>query len=63
LADVGYQGPITLEPFRRNEHRLGVSLAQWRPPQEDETERLTSSAAHLRNVLSLAQMQTKGIQS
>ncbi len=60
LADVGYDGPITLEPFRRNEHRLGVSLAQWRAPDCDETERLAASGAHLRNVLALAGVQAKG---
>jgi D-psicose/D-tagatose/L-ribulose 3-epimerase len=58
LADVGYDGPITLEPFRRNEHRLGVSLAQWRAPAEDEDGRLAASAAVLRNVLALARQAT-----
>jgi D-psicose/D-tagatose/L-ribulose 3-epimerase len=59
LLDVGYKGPITLEPFRRDEHRLGVSLAQWRAPEGDETARLAASAAHLRNVLALASIRTR----
>ncbi len=62
LADVGYDGPITLEPFRRNEHRLGVGLAQWRAPTEDESGRLAASAAHLRNVLALGRRSTSGVQ-
>ena len=36
LRDVGYAGPIVLEPFRRNDERAGVPLAQWRAPTTDE---------------------------
>ena len=36
LADIGYKGPIVLEPFRRNDERAGVPLAQWRAPTSDE---------------------------
>lgn len=60
LADIRYEGPITLEPFRRNEHRLGVGLAQWRAPTEDESGRLSASAAHLRNVLALGRRSSSG---
>lgn len=55
LVKVGYTGPITLEPFRRNEQRLGVGLAQWRAPTEDQDPQLASSAAFLRAALALAQ--------
>ncbi len=55
LARAGYAGPITLEPFRRNEQRLGVGLAQWRAPSQDQDLQLASSAAFLRAALALAQ--------
>lgn len=51
LKAVNYQGPITLEPFRRDEHRLGVSLAQWRAPAVDESAALARSVALLRATL------------
>jgi D-psicose/D-tagatose/L-ribulose 3-epimerase len=54
LAAIGYAGPITLEPFRRNDERPGVPLAQWRAPTRDEDEDLKSSVAHLRAALGLA---------
>lgn len=55
LVRSGYAGPITLEPFRRREHRLGVGLAQWRAPQEDEDPALAASAGVLRTLLDMAQ--------
>jgi D-psicose/D-tagatose/L-ribulose 3-epimerase len=51
LKAVGYDGPITLEPFRRDEHRLGVSLAQWRAPAVDENAALARSVSLLRAAL------------
>ncbi len=51
LADVGYSGPITLEPFRRTDDRLSVPLAQWRPPAHDEDGDLAHSAGLLRGFL------------
>ena len=42
LAEVDYRGAITLEPFRRTDHRLSVPLAQWRPPAHDEDADLRS---------------------
>lgn len=53
LHQVGYDGPISLEPFRRNDDRFGVPIAQWRPPHEDETGRLVASLHFLRNALAL----------
>jgi D-psicose/D-tagatose/L-ribulose 3-epimerase len=54
LADIGYAGAITLEPFRRTDHRLSVPLAQWRPPTHDEDPDLAYSAALLRGALHAA---------
>lgn len=54
LNEVGYEGPISLEPFRRNDDRFGVPFAQWRPPHEDEGERLAASATFMRSHLTLA---------
>ena len=54
LAEIGYAGAITLEPFRRTDHRLSVPLAQWRPPTHDEDADLAHSAALLRGVLHAA---------
>ena len=51
LADIGYGGPITLEPFRRTDDRLSVPLALWRPPAHDEDADLAKSAALLRGCL------------
>ena len=52
LHDIGYDGPITLEPFRRDEHRLAVPLAQWRAPEKNEDSELAASAEKLRQFLS-----------
>lgn len=54
LAEIGYAGAITLEPFRRTDHRLSVPLAQWRPPTHDEDADLAHSAALLRGALHAA---------
>jgi D-psicose/D-tagatose/L-ribulose 3-epimerase len=54
LADITYTGPITLEPFRRDDHRIGVPLAQWRAPTKDETVELSRSIDYLRAHLTQA---------
>jgi len=54
LVEVGYTGPLSLEPFRRRDERFGISFAQWRPPQENEDESLRASARFLREQLHLA---------
>jgi D-psicose/D-tagatose/L-ribulose 3-epimerase len=54
LAAIRYAGPITLEPFRRDDRRLSVPLAQWRPPARDEDRDLTRSAELLRGLLHAA---------
>jgi D-psicose/D-tagatose/L-ribulose 3-epimerase len=54
LAAIGYTGPITLEPFRRDDERPGVPLAQWRAPHKDEDEALSASIAFLDGALAFA---------
>ncbi|MHB2170130.1 sugar phosphate isomerase/epimerase family protein [Alsobacter sp. R-9] len=54
LHDIGYRGPITLEPFRRDDERPGVPLAQWRAPQKDEDGELAASIAALDAALRFA---------
>lgn len=53
LHDVGYQGPVSLEPFRRDDHRFGVPLAHWRPPAEDESDKLRAGVAFMRAALAM----------
>ena len=43
LRDVGYTGPITLEPFRRDDDRPGIPHAQWKAPQKSEDSELAAS--------------------
>lgn len=54
IHDIGYRGPITLEPFRRDDERPGVPLAQWRAPHTDEDAELAASIAYLEAVLAFA---------
>lgn len=54
LHDIGYTGPITLEPFRRDDERPGVPLAQWRAPTRNEDAELAASIACLDAVLAFA---------
>ncbi len=53
LADVGYRGPITLEPFRRTDERIGTPFAQWKPPMHDEQAELTASCGMIRSLIAL----------
>nr|WP_246663563.1 sugar phosphate isomerase/epimerase family protein [Phyllobacterium endophyticum] len=55
LHEVHYKGPVSLEPFRRNDDRFGVPFAQWRPPHEDESQRLAASAAFIKSHLTLTE--------
>jgi D-psicose/D-tagatose/L-ribulose 3-epimerase len=54
LVEIGYDGPISLEPFRRNDQRVAVPLATWRPPLGDESEPLKAALALIRSTLALA---------
>jgi D-psicose/D-tagatose/L-ribulose 3-epimerase len=53
LAEVGYAGTISLEPFRRNDERIGIPLAQWKPPARDEQPELAASCALIKHLLHL----------
>jgi D-psicose/D-tagatose/L-ribulose 3-epimerase len=57
LHDVGYQGPVSLEPFRRDDDRFGIPIAHWRPPSEDESAKLRDSLSFIRSTLALAEHQ------
>ncbi len=48
LHDIGYRGPVSLEPFRRDDERFGLPIAHWRPPLSDESEKLRQSLALIR---------------
>lgn len=54
LHDIGYAGPIVLEPFRRDDEAAGVTLAQWRAPARDEDAELAASIAYLKAALSFS---------
>ena len=54
LRATGYRGPVTLEPFRRDDERPGVPLAQWRAPDKDEDRELAASIAFLRAAFTFA---------
>jgi D-psicose/D-tagatose/L-ribulose 3-epimerase len=55
LNEIGYRGPVSLEPFRRNDDRFGVPFAQWRPPHEDESTRLRESASFIKSHIVLTE--------
>jgi len=54
LVAVGYEGPITLEPFRRDDVAPGTCVAQWRAPHRNEDEELAASRAFLEAALAAA---------
>lgn len=54
LHQVAYRGPISLEPFRRDDWRVGLPIAQWRAPHEDESEKLRAGLALVKSSLTLA---------
>lgn len=53
LADIGYQGTISLEPFRRTDERIGIPFAQWKPPTRDEQADLTAACAYIKSLIAL----------
>jgi D-psicose/D-tagatose/L-ribulose 3-epimerase len=54
LLAIDYRGPITLEPFRRDDEQPGVPLAQWRAPSKSEDAELAASIALLDATLAFA---------
>lgn len=56
LAEVSYAGPISLEPFRRDDDRVGLPIAHWRAPHEDEDAKLRAALGVIRSTLALAEV-------
>ncbi|APW39417.1 D-tagatose 3-epimerase [Rhodoferax koreense] len=53
LAEIGYTGTISLEPFRRRDERIGIPFAQWKPPAKDEQEELAAACGFLKSLITL----------
>ena len=53
LKDIGYQGGICLEPFRRRDERIGIPFAQWKAPANDEMHELTAASAFIKSLITL----------
>ena len=58
LVDIGYAGPIVLEPFRRDDEDAGVTLAQWRAPARDEDAELAASIDYLKATMACGALTT-----
>ncbi len=56
LAQAGYDGPVSLEPFRRADDRIALPIAHWRAPREDESAKLRAGLGVIRNALALAEV-------
>jgi D-psicose/D-tagatose/L-ribulose 3-epimerase len=56
LAHANYAGPISLEPFRRDDDRVALPIAHWRAPHEDESAKLRAGLGVVRNALALAEV-------
>jgi D-psicose/D-tagatose/L-ribulose 3-epimerase len=54
IVAIGYDGPITLEPFRRDDVAPGICVAQWRAPHRNEDMELAASRAFLEAALDSA---------
>jgi D-psicose/D-tagatose/L-ribulose 3-epimerase len=57
LADIGYAGPVSLEPFRRDDDRVALPIAHWRAPHEDEDAKLRAGLGLVRSCLELAEVE------
>ena len=53
LADAGYAGTVSLEPFRRRDERIGIPFAQWKPPADDEQAELAAACGFIRHLIHL----------
>lgn len=56
LAQIGYRGPVSLEPFRRDDDRVALPIAHWRAPHEDESDKLKAGLGVIRSALALAEV-------
>ena len=51
LREIQYDGPISLEPFRRDDERLALPIAHWRQPDKDQLPKLQDSLQLIRSTL------------
>ena len=56
LAQIGYAGPVSLEPFRREDDRLALPIAHWRAPRENEDDKLRAGLGLIRSALHFAEV-------
>lgn len=56
LAEIGYAGPVSLEPFRRDDDRVALPIAHWRAPHENEDQKLRAGLGVVRSCLELAEV-------
>jgi D-psicose/D-tagatose/L-ribulose 3-epimerase len=56
LAEVGYAGPVSLEPFRREDDRVALPIAHWRAPHENEDDKLRAGLGLIRAALTFAEV-------
>lgn len=56
LAQAGYAGPVSLEPFRREDDRVALPIAHWRAPHEDEDDKLRAGLGLIRAALTFAEV-------
>ena len=56
LYEVGYKGPVSLEPFRRDDARVALPIAHWRAPHEDEDDKLRAGLGLIRSALAFAEV-------
>jgi D-psicose/D-tagatose/L-ribulose 3-epimerase len=53
LADIGFDGTISLEPFRRTDERVGIPFAQWKAPARDEQPELRAACSFIKSLIHL----------
>lgn len=56
LHQAGYAGPVSLEPFRREDDRVGLPIAHWRAPHENEDDKLRAGLGLIRSALAFAEV-------
>ena len=56
LSEIGYAGPVSLEPFRREDDRLALPIAHWRAPHENEDDKLRAGLGLIRAALHFAEV-------
>ncbi|WP_410218593.1 sugar phosphate isomerase/epimerase family protein [Paracoccus sp. (in: a-proteobacteria)] len=56
LHETNYAGPVSLEPFRRDDDRVALPIAHWRAPHENEDNKLRAGLELIRSALTLAEV-------